>query len=47
MATVDEYLQIWKLKINTTKAALTVFYLNNKEGKRDLKVIHNKETLPF
>jgi len=47
MATVGEYLQSWKLKLNTAKAVLAVFHLNNKEAKRELKVNHNNETLPF
>jgi len=47
MATVGEYLQTWKLKLNTTKAVLVVFHLNNKEAKRELKVNHNNENLPF
>jgi len=45
MATVGEYLQTWKLKLSTTKAALAVFHLNNKEVKRELKI--NNETIPF
>jgi len=37
MATVDENLQIWKLKLNT-KAVSAAFQLNNKEAKRELNV---------
>ena len=47
MAALGEYLQTWQLKLNTTKAVLAVFHLNNKEAKRELKVNHNNETLPF
>ena len=46
MATVGEYLQTWMLKRSTTKTVSAVF-LNNKEVKRELKVNHNDETLPF
>ena len=46
-ATLGEYLQTWKLKFSTTKTALAVFHLNNKEAKRELKVNFNNETLPF
>ena len=46
MAALGEYLQTWQLKY-TTKAVLAVFHLNNKEAKRELKVNHNNETLPF
>ena len=47
MATVSEYRQTWKLKLSTTKSVLVVFHLNNKEARRELKVNHNNETLPF
>ena len=47
MATLGEYLQIWKPKLSTTKTASAVFHLNNKEAKRELKVNFNNETLPF
>jgi len=47
MATLGEYLQTWKLKLSTTKTVSTVFHLNNKEAKRELKVNFNNETLPF
>ena len=46
MTTAGEYLQIWKLKLSTTKAMVAVFHLNNKEAKRELKINHNNETLP-
>jgi len=47
MATVNEYLQTWKPKLRTTKTVSAVFHLNNKEAKRELKVNHNNQTLPF
>jgi len=47
MATLDEYLQTWKLKLSTTKTVSPVFHLNNKEAKCELKVNFNNETLPF
>jgi len=47
MATLGEYLQTWKLKLSTTKTVSTVFHLNNKEAKRELKVNFNNENLPF
>jgi len=30
MSTVGQYLQVWKLKLSTTKKVLEVFHLNNK-----------------
>ena len=47
MATVNEYLQICKLNLITTKKVSAVFHLNNKEAERELKVNHNNEILPF
>jgi len=47
MATLGEYLHIWKLKLSTTKTVSAVFHLNNKEAKRELKVNFSNETLPF
>ena len=47
MATLGEYLQIWKLKLSTTKCVSAVLHLNNKESKRELKINFNNETLPF
>ena len=43
---VGEYLQTWKLKLATTNTVSEVFHLN-KKAKRELKVNHNDETLPF
>jgi len=42
MGTVDEYLQIWRLRISTTKTVSAVFRLNNEEAKRELKFNHSK-----
>ena len=47
MATLGEYIQTWKLKLNTTKTVSAAFHLNNKEAKRELKVNFNYESLPF
>ena len=48
MATVGEYLQIWKLKLSTTKTVSAAFHLNNKEAKHELKVKYNSANLvPF
>jgi len=47
MITASEYLQAWELKLSTTKTVSTGFHLNNQEVKRELKVNHNNETLPF
>jgi len=38
MATIGEYLQIWKLKFSTTKTESWAFHLNNKEAKLELNV---------
>ena len=47
MATVDEYLQTWNLKLSTTKSVSATYHLNNKDAKRELEVKYNNETLPF
>ena len=47
MATLDEYLQTWKLKLSTTTTVSAVFHLNNKEAKRELKVNFNNKPPPF
>jgi len=39
MATVGEYLQTWKLKLSSKQTVSAAFHLNNKEIKRELKVI--------
>jgi len=46
-ATISEYLQTWKLKLSASKMVSTVFRLNDKEAKHELKVNHTNETLPF
>jgi len=47
VATTSEYLQMWKLKLSTTKTVSATFHLNNKEVKRELKVNYNNEIFPF
>jgi len=47
VATVDEYLQTWKLKLSITKTVPAAFHPNKKEAKRELKVNFNNKTLPF
>jgi len=47
VATVGEWLQIWKLKLRTTKTVSAVVLLDNKEAKRELNINHNDETLRF
>jgi len=47
MVTIGKYLQTWKLKLSTAKMVSTVFHLNNKEVKLELKVNFDNETLPF
>jgi len=47
MATMGKYLQTLKLKLSTAKMVSTVFHLNNKGAKRELKVNFDNETLPF
>jgi len=47
MATINRYLQSWKIKLNTTKMMSAVFHFNSKEAKRELKVNFNDKTLPF
>jgi len=47
IANVSEYFRTWKLKLRTTNTVSAVFYLNNKESKRELNVNHNNEILLF
>jgi len=47
IATVGEYLQTWKLKLSTTKTVGSLFHLNYKEAKRELKGNFNNEILSF
>ena len=46
MTTPSAYLQIWKLKFSNSKAVTAVFYLNNREAKRELNVYNNGNLLP-
>jgi len=39
MATVDEYLQAWKLKLSTTKTVSAAFHLNNEEAQLELNTL--------
>jgi len=43
MATVNEYLQTWTLKLSITKTVSAAFHLNNKEAKHELKVKYNNK----
>jgi len=47
IATIGNYLQIWTLKLSTTKTVSVIFHLKNKEAKRELKVNFNNGTLPI
>ena len=47
MSTLSAYLQTWKFKLSHTKTVTTVFHLNNREAKRELKVYNNGRLLPF
>ena len=47
MSTLSAYLQTWRLKLSHTKTVKAVFYLNNREAKRELKVYNNGRLLPF
>ena len=47
MSTLSAYLQTWKLKLSHTKTVTAIFYLNNREAKRELKVYNNDRLLPF
>jgi len=46
LATIDEYLQIWKLHFSPKKMVLAVFHLSNEKAKYELNVNHNNEILP-
>ena len=46
MATIDEYLQTWKLKFITTKTGLAIFHLK-KKAKHEPKFNHNNKNLPY
>ena len=47
MSTLSAYLQTWRLKLRHTKSMTSVFHLNNREAKRELKVYNNGRLLPF
>ena len=47
MATLQTYLQKWRLKLSETKTMSSVFYLTNREAKRELSVELNGKLLPF
>jgi len=47
MTTVSGFLQTRKVKLSTTKTVSVAFHFNNKEAKRELKVNHDNEILPF
>ena len=47
VSTLSAYLQTWRLKLSHTKTVTAVFYLNNREAKRELKVYNNGRILPF
>ena len=47
LSTLSAYLQTWRLKLSHTKTVTAVFYLNNREAKRELKVYNNGRLLPF
>ena len=47
MTTLSAYLQTWRLKLSHTKTVTTVFYLNNREAKRELKIFNNGKLLPY
>ena len=47
MTTVPEYLQTWRPSLATEKTVTTVFYLNNREAKRELAVYNSNNLMPF
>ena len=47
MATLQTYLQKWRLKLSETKTVSSLFHLNNREAKRELSVKLNGKLLPF
>ena len=47
MSTLPAYFQTWRLKLSHTKTVTVAFHLNNREGKRELKVYNNSRLLPF
>ena len=47
ISTLSAYLQTWRLKLSHTKTVTAVFYLNNQEANRELKVYNNDRLLRF
>ena len=47
MATLQTYLQKWRLKLSETKTVSSVFHLTNRKAKRELSVELNGKPLPF
>ena len=47
MATLQTYLQKWRLNLSETKIVSSVFHLTNREAKRELSVELNGKPLPF
>ena len=47
IATLQTYLQKWRLKLSETKIVSSVFHLTNREAKRELSVELNGKLLPF
>ena len=47
ITTLSAYLQTWRLKLSHAETVTAVFYLHNREAKRELKVKNNSKILPF
>ena len=47
MTTLSNYLQAWRLKLSQSKTVTAAFHLNNQEAKRELKISHGDNILPF
>ena len=47
MTTLSACIQTWRLELSPAKTATAAFYLNNRKGKRELKVKNNGKILPF
>ena len=46
MTTLSAYFQTWRLKLSKIKTVTAVFYLNNREAKRELNVYNDGNLLP-
>ena len=46
VTTLPAYLQTWILKLRNTKTVTAVFYLNNRESKRELNIYNNGNLFP-